>query len=1262
MPDTTRKLGLKVAMAGLASYKAGQQQVTGANSIIKQSMMTVVGVGQQMTAGTVAIGTALGSLATGAIQLAIKGLKGLVAEIKNIVVEASTVAGMKSAFEGLTASMGQSAQSVIQAFKEATGGMTPMRDAMLQFNQAASLISPQFAVMLPDAMRSLGKVSRATGSDIKYLMNSLVLGVGRLSPMILDNLQIQVSLSEATKRATEMFGLQKDQLTKTHKQLAMANIVIEKLNRNTAHMPDITGTAAASMGSFAAVIKDTKDLIGLEFLPLFTKLSGTTNRVATQALPKLIPVAHEVAQALMSIVNWVERLIPVERIINILKNAFVALKQSFTEGMSKNIETWQNWIQLISIRGEGIARIIWDRILPAFENLSDVISNVFDNVLTPAILRAGNILNYFFRVFDKTLTGVRMLLEGRKEDAQRLFTEAWQTALATVLVVLKNVTGTVVDWGRKLVEGYATGIIEGIKTYLSAALRAVASYLKSFMAPGSPPKFLPDIGTWGAGTMNAFLEGMGNADYGLISQFTGQFRTELNKLVKGGKLDKGAFAGAFFELRGHLTKVIAQFKETGVIAEDSLDVIRKRLGMTGVGMAELIKLNLQYQAIEENILKIQEAAYELQKAQVAIQEQEEQIVKAAQRAYESGQIGAEEYEDIVKAAREQREIAEDALDAEAKVLQEEMKAQEDKGQELTEQMSLLRAQMGFHQETRDVLAEQKTLLQEINRAIGGMGKAAKDAGDAIQETLENIEIEGPNILEEFSDAWEMEGGPKLDFGELLPDVEEMKGNVEAFFNGLLNRAQQAIMQHPIVQTIGGFVEKEIMPKIAKGFFWLKDEGIPGAITKFNEFKEVGIQAYQGISTEAQKALDWFGIINTHIQEQGGWWDWLASYLIIWWEMKVKPALQPFVDWWETNGPIIEAGVLTVWEVLKSMFATIQKVWVENVWPRLKETWDILKQTLEDSGITWETIGQIVGQVAKLFGIVLATAVIVVGGIISGVITGIATALKTWAAGVRQTIQGVAMIWTGLKETLLGIWETIKAIFTGDWPAALDGLKRAAYGFKLFWRGIWNAIVGFFKSTLGGVLSFLGGFVEGMWDYFVGLYESLIGEEGIVTKTWDDIWNKITGIANAIVTWFEENIQKFVDIGKNLVGGILQGIADKWGEMKQGLLAIAGMLPRWLKDALGISSPSKIFKALGEASMEGYMQGIEDMLPKIQRLMSLQVAPAIVNPIGGGGSNVTSIDQSRRSSQSIVMPVTVIGSQEDAARFRTMMRNLLNERG
>ena len=82
---------------------------------------------------------------------------------------------------------------------------------------------------LPELFEEASKTSLRTGESLETLISSAVTGVARMNPQILDNLGIQVKLSDATKKAAEMFGVQAKALDDTQKKAGMLSLVIEKL-------------------------------------------------------------------------------------------------------------------------------------------------------------------------------------------------------------------------------------------------------------------------------------------------------------------------------------------------------------------------------------------------------------------------------------------------------------------------------------------------------------------------------------------------------------------------------------------------------------------------------------------------------------------------------------------------------------------------------------------------------------------------------------------------------------------------------------------------------------------------------------------------------------------------------------------------------------------------------------------------------------------------------------------------------------------------
>lgn len=211
---------------------------------------------------------------------------GVAAGLGKLAFDAAPVEGLSMAFEGLATASGSSMDEMLTALQRGSSGMISQRQLMASYNAAAQLVSTTFANQLPEAMGYLAKVSAATGQDMGFMMDSLVKGVGRLSPMILDNLGVQVSLAEATELASQMFGVEADAMDKSQIQAGMMAVTMEKLKANTAAMPDVSESAAAGIARMKASMQDMKDRVGVALLPVLNSVLSTL----MSFLPNLEPV------------------------------------------------------------------------------------------------------------------------------------------------------------------------------------------------------------------------------------------------------------------------------------------------------------------------------------------------------------------------------------------------------------------------------------------------------------------------------------------------------------------------------------------------------------------------------------------------------------------------------------------------------------------------------------------------------------------------------------------------------------------------------------------------------------------------------------------------------------------------------------------------------------------------------------------------------------------------------------------------------------
>jgi len=447
----------------------------------------------------------LGTAALGGIAMATGAVLGLGAALAKITVDAAPVEGISQAFDGLAESAGIGTDEMLAALKRGSAGMVSNRDLMLSFNKAAALVSTDFAVQLPDAMGYLGKVSAATGQDMGFMLDSLVKGVGRLSPMILDNLGIQVTLAEATDRAATMYGVEAGALDKTQVQAGMMNVVLEKLAANTASMPEVTESAAAKMARFRAEIQDTKDSMGMALLPVLSSLMGTLGEVGERVLPVVVgaletiaPVIERVATAvggfLISILDGQDPLTAFRELIGSLfppetTEAIMGIVDGivqFGEKVAEFLAPILDWIgknvelkDILLVLGVAIASVVLPALWSVIAAVAPIIAVFVAAVAIVALLR---------QAWETDWMGIRTAL-----------TDAWNNvilpALATLWEWLKvNVPAAIATlkdfWTNVLlpaiqtvwnwVQNTAFPIIEKLWEWLEVNVPAAIQTLKDF--------------------------------------------------------------------------------------------------------------------------------------------------------------------------------------------------------------------------------------------------------------------------------------------------------------------------------------------------------------------------------------------------------------------------------------------------------------------------------------------------------------------------------------------------------------------------------------------------------------------------------------------------------------------------------------------------------------------------------------------------------------------------------------------------------------
>ena len=68
--------------------------------------------------------------------------------------------------------------------------------------------------------------------------------------------------------------------------------------------------------------------------------------------------------------------------------------------------------------------------------------------------------------------------------------------------------------------------------------------------------------------------------------------------------------------------------------------------------------------------------------------------------------------------------------------------------------------------------------------------------------------------------------------------------------------------------------------------------------------------------------------------------------------------------------------------------------------------------------------------------------------------------------------------------------------------------------------------------------------------------------------------------------------KFMDFGRNMIDGLVNGIKNAWEEAKKIVSDLGNGIKGWFADKLGIHSPSRVFKGYGVNVVEGLAIGMD----------------------------------------------------------------------
>lgn len=182
---------------------------------------------------------------------------GTVAGLGALAKRGAEVIGVQNAFARV---VGDS-QGALRGLRQASQGLISDYELMTGLNRALTLGSAATADEFGQLARTAIALGRALGVDAAFALESLNLGIGRQSRLILDNLGLIVSVEKANERYANALGIAANQLTDVQQREAFRTAVLEQARRKIEELGGFSETAGDKVQRLGVAFKNARDRI-----------------------------------------------------------------------------------------------------------------------------------------------------------------------------------------------------------------------------------------------------------------------------------------------------------------------------------------------------------------------------------------------------------------------------------------------------------------------------------------------------------------------------------------------------------------------------------------------------------------------------------------------------------------------------------------------------------------------------------------------------------------------------------------------------------------------------------------------------------------------------------------------------------------------------------------------------------------------------------------------------------------------------------------
>lgn len=518
---------------------------------------------------------------------------------------------------------------------------------------------------------------------------------------------------------------------------------------------------------------------------------------------------------------------------------------------------------------------------------------------------------------------------------------------------------------------------------------------------------------------------------------------------------------------------------------------------------------------------------------------------------------------------------------------------------------------------REIKEAAMPLFEAIREGLRKIGKVASDVwskfGDLVNKAMDTglkRTAEGWKKIEKvISFTW----GVISEVVKVSTDlIVGFLKSVTALLKGDWSKAWD-IAKDTVVKTVSRLSEKvsELKDKIRTKFEEMKDKAleklaelVDGAVKKMGDLKE---KAMAKIDNWKTSLIQWFQSIPSTIAQQLAKW---GSAIVEWTEEQNEENKRQFKAWGETISDWFSSIPEKISSKLEEWKNTITDWFAQqaiNIGIKLNEWWTTISDWFTSIPVKIAMkLGEWWTAISEWFDD-LPTKTLV--------------KLAAWWSNISEWFQSIP---SKISNALESWWQVIKDWFTGvpNKPEVKNMGKnmvdKIAEGNEEKKQEFIDKLGKIIVDVAGAALMIAGvALLAAGRELIKRLIEGIQNQKSSLGSKMDEMGATIRDKIKAI---------DLKQIGKDIVAGLVKGIASQAYSVYQAIKSLADNIPAWLKSFLGIASPSKVMEKLSQWIPKGVASGITSNLNTIKSAMSKVKDATMFEPEQTNLSFGSAIDQ------------------------------------